>query len=329
MDRCRVGMVGAGGVAARHAAVLSGLSGVHVVAVADPDLPRAQALAARHGADFYPSHTAMLEAADLDAVYICVPPFAHGDPEHAVIEAGLPFFVEKPLALDYPTAQRVAAAVRERGLPTAVGHHWRYLASLERAQDLVDGLEVRLALGHWLDRVPPVPWWVRRDRSGGQVVEQAVHVLDLARVLVGEVAEVHAVASGAPPPGCTGEACDLVDAATVATLRFAGGGVGTLATTCLLGWKHQAGLQVYADGLALEITEAELRYDAGSGPTVVADPGEAKRRVDQAFIDAVRGRGDDVRVDYAEALRTHLLACAIARSAAEGRPLVLRDGQVR
>jgi predicted dehydrogenase len=264
---------------------------------------------------------------------VCVPPFAHGPPEHAVVAAGLPFFVEKPLALDLDTAHSIAGAVRERGLRTAVGHHWRYLSVLDQARDLMAGRQVRLALGHWLDKVPPVDWWVHRDRSGGQVIEQAVHVLDLARLLVGEVGAVEAVAAGSPVSPSPGEAADLVDAATAATLRFTDGAVGTLAATCLLGWKQRAGLQVYADGLALEVTETELAYDIGDGPTVIPDTGEAKRRIDRAFVDAVLGRGDDVRTDYAEALRTHALACAIARSAREGRridvpplPTSTRDG---
>ena len=43
--------------------------------------------------------------------------------------------------------------------------------------------------------------------------------------------------------------------------------------------------------------------------------------MDRAFVDAVRGIGDDVRAPYAEALRTHRLACALAASAATGQPV--------
>jgi predicted dehydrogenase len=51
---------------------------------------------------------------------------------------------------------------------------------------------------------------------------------------------------------------------------------------------------------------------------VPGDPEAARVAVDRAFIDAVRGLGDDVRVPYAEALRTHRLALAITRSQATG-----------
>ena len=50
----------------------------------------------------------MLDAEGLDAAYVCVPPFAHGAPELAVFERGLPFFVEKPLAADLETAEQIA-----------------------------------------------------------------------------------------------------------------------------------------------------------------------------------------------------------------------------
>ncbi len=190
---------------------------------------------------------AELLATGLDAVYVCVPPFAHGPAEEAIIEAGLPMFVEKPVAVDLSTAERIADLVARRGLRTAVGHHWRYLSVLDQARDLLADRPVRMVSGAWLDKVPPVAWWSRRDRSGGPVVEQAAHVLDLIRVLAGEVTEVTAYGNGTPPPV---DGADI-DSVTTAALRFANGAVGTLSAACVLGWKHRAGLEVLADGLAL------------------------------------------------------------------------------
>ncbi|MDM4777925.1 Gfo/Idh/MocA family oxidoreductase, partial [Micromonospora sp. b486] len=59
-----------------------------------------------------------LLAAGPDAVYVCVPPFAHGPVEEAVVAARVPMFVEKPVALDLETAERIAALVQQRGLLT-------------------------------------------------------------------------------------------------------------------------------------------------------------------------------------------------------------------
>ncbi|WP_067963269.1 Gfo/Idh/MocA family protein [Nocardiopsis trehalosi] len=312
---CSVGIIGAGGVAARHAEVLSGFGDVRIAGVADTDVDRAGALARRCGATPYPHHEELLAREELDAVYICVPPFAHGPAELAAVDAALPFFVEKPLGVDTSAAEDIAARVRERGLLTAVGHQWRYLEAVERARELLAGREVRMVLGHWLDKVPPVGWWARADRSGGQVVEQAAHVVDLARLLAGEVESVHALESETRAAGIPDAD---VAAATVATLRFRGGAVGTLAATCLLAWKHRAGVEVYAEGLALEVSEAGLRVHTAAEPELFEDDGTAKERVDRAFVDAVLGRGGDVRTDYAEALRTHRVTCAIAESALTG-----------
>ncbi|MEV6490928.1 Gfo/Idh/MocA family oxidoreductase [Actinoplanes sp. NPDC051633] len=316
MTMTRVGMVGAGGVAQRHARVLSSLPGVRLAGVTDVRHEAAAGLAEAHGAVAYPDLTALLDDGP-DAVYVCVPPFAHGPAERAVIAAGLPMFVEKPLAADLDTATALAALIAERGLITAVGHHWRYLAVVEQARKVLAGREVRLVTGAWLDKVPPVAWWARADRSGGPVVEQAAHVLDLARHLAGEVTDVWAAGNGTPPRV---EGAD-VDGATVAALRFASGAVGTLAQTCVLGWKERAGLEIYADGLSVAVSETGLVVrDAGGEETTPSDPDSARVAVDRAFIDAVRGDADDIRVPYAEALRTHELAVRIAEAARRTEP---------
>ncbi|MEV1320642.1 Gfo/Idh/MocA family oxidoreductase [Micromonospora arborensis] len=314
MRACRVGLVGAGGVAQRHARVLTGFDDVELVGVTDVAPEATSALAAPHGARAC-ADVAELLATGPDAVYVCVPPFAHGPAEEAVIEAGVPMFVEKPVAVDLGTAERIADLVARSGLRTAVGHHWRYLSVLDEARELLAGRPVRMVSGAWLDKVPPVAWWARRDRSGGPVVEQAAHVLDLIRVLAGEVTEVTAYGNGTPPPV---DGADI-DSVTTAALRFADGAVGTLSAACVLGWKHRAGLEILADGLALALTEDGLSIrDADGERHVPADPEAARVAVDRAFIDAVRGIGDDVRVPYAEALATQRLALAVADSARSG-----------
>lgn len=232
-------------------------------------------------------------------------------------------FVEKPLGLDVATAERVQTAVAAAGVLTSVGHHWRSSEAVQRAQHAVDGQAVRLVSAAWLDKVPPVPWWSQRAGSGGQVVEQAVHVLDLVRLLAGDVAEVHAFGDGAPP-----SAGADVDSATVAALRFASGAVGTVAATSRLGWMHRAGLELYADGLALSLTEDGLvtRDEHGIVEHPV-DPDAARTAADRAFVDAVLRRlhaGSGVLVSHAEALRTHRLACALADSAAANAPVAPR-----
>ncbi|WP_431896522.1 Gfo/Idh/MocA family protein [Nonomuraea sp. bgisy101] len=309
----RIGIIGAGNVAARHADVLSTFPDVTIAGIADTEPHKAEALASRHGSPAYGDHADLLAAGRLDAVYVCVPPFAHGTPELDCLESDLPIFVEKPLALDLETAERIGAEIQRKSLPSAVGHHWRYLDIIDRARELLEERPIQLAIGHWLDKVPPVPWWIRRELSGGQVLEQAVHVLDLARALVGEVTMVHAVPGGTPGEG-------EVDRATAAVLRFESGAAGLLAVTCMLTSKGRVGLEVCAEGVSLDISETRLVTD---GRSIMEDPGRAKTRVDREFVNAVQGRTSDVRAPYEEALRTHRLAHAVARSAGERVPVTL------
>ena len=319
-QQSRIGIVGAGGVARRHVGALAAMPDVTLVGITDPDAARAEDLAGTVGTTPATDVDDLL-ARGVEAVWVCVPPFAHGDVEEQVAAAGVAMFVEKPLGLDVATAEKVGAAITAAGVPTSVGHHWRSSAAVARARELLEGRTVRLVTATWLDKVPPVPWWAQRGSSGGQVVEQAVHVLDLARLLAGEVTGVHAVADSAPPPG--GD----VDSATAGTMRFAGGGVGTLAATCRLAWKHRAGLEIYSDDLALTLTEDTLTVRDGDGTwTVEVDPADARTAADRAFVDHLAGRapsGPGAVVDYGEALRTHRLACAIADSVASGAPVTL------
>lgn len=313
---CRIGFVGTGGVARRHASVLSGFPDVELVAATDL-LPERAAEFAREYDVLAVDGRADLLAQGLDAVYVCVPPGAHGAVEVELAAAGVALFVEKPLAADLATAEWIERRLRARPVLTRVGHHWRCAEPVRRARELLAGRRIRLVAGTWVDKVPPVPWWTDRTRSGGPLVEQAAHVLDLARVLVGEVAEVHAASAGPVSGGS-------VDAATAAVLCFACGAVGTFGTSCAAPARHRTGLEIVADGLVVGVGEDWLEvHDADGRRIEEFDAWTPRVAADRAFVDALQGRVPDpldplaAPPDYREALRTHRLACTLARSAAD------------
>jgi predicted dehydrogenase len=308
----RVGLVGAGAVGARHAHTLAGFPDVDLVVICDPVAAVGEALAGRFGVPCVDRLESLLRARP-DAVWVCVPPFARGEPETALIRAGLPFFVEKPLAADLPAAERVAAAVASAGLPTATGYHWRHLDTVERARAALTGRLVRLVDARWWGTTPPPAWWGEERLSGGQIVEQATHVLDLVRVLAGEVAEV---IGGAAPSSAEGR--DVPDA-TAAVLRLHSGAVGTVSTSCVLPALTEAGLDVAADGVSVHVTETSLRVRTRAGEDRAEPSVDARRAVDRAFVDVLNGGPvAPGLVDVAEALRTHRLAWAVAEATRTG-----------
>ena len=320
VTRTKLGFIGAGGIAHRHFGVLETMPDVEIAAIADPDPARADEAARRSGARAFADADAMLAEMALDAVYICVPPFAHGPAERACLARNLPFFVEKPLSLDLDLATEIAAEVERAGLITATGYHWRYLDTVDEARARLMENPAHLMTGFWLDGTPPPRWWWRTDGSGGQVVEQATHLIDLARFLAGDVVEVQAMAARRDREGFDG--LD-VPTATTATLRFAGGAIATLSATCLLGWNHRVGLHVFADRLAMEITDHDIMIDDGHGRPVRGAEGDPVWREDRDFIDAVQGGENRIRCPYGEALATHRVALAVSQAAATGAAVTL------
>jgi predicted dehydrogenase len=315
-------MIGAGFIAKRHLQNLLGFADVTVAAVADSAPGRAADLVRHCAARAYTDYRAMLDNESLDALYLCVPPFAHGPLEQDALDRRLPFFVEKPLATEWATAAAIAKQVATQNLVTAVGYHWRYLDTTEEAQALLARQPARLALGYWLDGTPPVPWWGQSAQSGGQMIEQTTHIFDLARLLVGEVTTVYAAGARTLRPDYREmDICEV----TTATLHFASGALGNLASTCLLGWPHRIGLHLFCDRLVIELSEFDMMVDQGHGRPLRRAEGDPFIREDRAFIDAVQGQPNRIRVDYAEALQTHALTVAATRSVQAGHTIALKS----
>ncbi len=324
MERARIGFVGVGGIANRHLEVLSGFKDVHLVAFADPEFDRAKDAALHFGAKAFPDAGAMLAGQELDAAYICIPPFAHGQVERDLIARRIPFFVEKPLTLNLKLASELAMAVGEAGLITAVGYHWRYLDTVEEARQRLRENPAQLVCGFWLDQTPPPQWWWKNHMSGGQMVEQVTHIIDLARYLVGDVTRVFGQITHKERENFPG-----LDVATAsaASLSFASGAIGNIAATCALRWGHLIGLNIFCDGLAIELTDRDIMVDVGAGRPVRRAEQDPVWLEDRDFIDAVRGGGNRIRCSYQEALLSHRIALAIARSADLGIPIELKDFQ--
>jgi predicted dehydrogenase/glycosyltransferase involved in cell wall biosynthesis/NADPH:quinone reductase-like Zn-dependent oxidoreductase len=320
MNKTRIGFIGVGGIAHRHLDILSRFEDVALVAFADTNMQRAEDAASRFGAKSFDDHRKMLDEAELDAVYICIPPFAHGDAERDVISRSVPFFVEKPITLDIELAEELAAAVKAANLITGVGYHWRYLDTTDEAKRLLAENPAQLLSGYWLDQTPPPQWWWKKDGSGGQMVEQTTHIIDLARYLVGEVTEVYGRAGfkdRSEFPGLD------VPAVTTANITFQSGVIANISSTCLLGWSHKIGLNIFADKLAIELTDHDIMVDVGAGRPVRHAEGDPVWREDRDFIDAVRGGENHIRCDYADALATHRVALAISSSAVSGEAVRL------
>ena len=319
MAATRVGIVGAGWIAKVHMRVLSGSDDVKVVGVSSRSLEAAGRLADPVGARVYPDYRAMLDGAELDAAFVCVPPYAAADPVQAVVDREVALFAEKPLGVDDESPVRIAKAIREKGIVSCVGYQWRYLEVVDRARELIEGRPPQLVVGSWLGETPGAEWWIRKAQSGGQIAEQATHIFDLARYLAGEMEPTAASGRRVPRPAYPDS--DILDV-TATSVRFASGAIGSFSTTSLLPTAHRVELETVSDGLALtlQVLDHRLIVRQGAEAITLAPPSEFDtpyRLQNRAFIDAVQGKPNRIRSAYDDALLTHHLTFAATRLAEE------------
>jgi predicted dehydrogenase len=317
----KIGVVGTGGVAQRHLGVLRGIADLEVVGHLSHAPTRAAAQAAQWGGQAFTTIDDLLDRQRPDAVWVCVTPDGHGPLEAKLIERQIPFFVEKPLSVDLATAEALAARLLPTSLVVAVGYKFRGLDTLDRARDLLAEHPPRMVHAVWYDSLPPPAWWRRAAHSGGQVVEQATHVLDLARCLVGE-AEVLAGLAGQWPRADAPDA-DVPDV-SAALLRFqtADGPVpGLLSATSLLRGHQAIELQLVCEGRVVRVSERALVVATGRETDELLTAVDPFLVEDLAFVEAVRA-ADPARVlcSYADALATHRLACAVRDALAPTPP---------
>lgn len=317
----RVGFIGTGGIAQTHLRSLATVADASIVAVCDVAPERAQQAASSFGAKAYTDYRQMLEHEQLQAIFLCVPPFAHGTIEEEVVKKGIHLLVEKPLGLRMDAVRRKQAAIEQAGVIAAAGYCVRYSHLVEKVREwLGQGFATALAEAHyWGGGYSPV-WWRNFDQSGGQLVEQATHVVDLLRYLVGEVEEVHAhytrVAAPEDPKFTVPTACSL-------SLKFRDGAVGTVTTSCVVG-ASEAGVNLLGPAGAIHYTYGEARLVKGASIIVERPVGDMYTNQAQAFVKAVAsGDRSLIRSTYADAARTLALTLAANQSAAEGRPIKL------
>lgn len=196
MSRLRAGLLGPGGIGARHVAALAKLPEAYdFVAAAGRDFARAQAFTAQHGGTAYGDLEQMLDAAALDVLVVATPPFATAEPVERAAARGVHLLVEKPIALDLARAQHTVRAVEAAGVTAAVGFMYRHGEAIARWQALAaEGATgpVGMFCGSYHCNALHAPWWRERSKSGGQMLEQVIHLIDLVRLFMGEPDTVYA-----------------------------------------------------------------------------------------------------------------------------------------
>jgi len=194
-NKVGVAIVGCGLIGQKR---VKSLGPARLVACADVVLERAQALAANSpGATATADWQAVLGRADVDVVMDATTNNMLAEISLAAVQAGKHVLVEKPAARSVQELDAVIEAARQNGRLVRVGFNHRYHPALLKARELFESgvlgelMFVRGRYGHG-GRVGYDKEW-RADPAlsgGGELMDQGVHLIDLARWFLGDFSEV-------------------------------------------------------------------------------------------------------------------------------------------
>lgn len=322
----RLAIVGTGGIAEYHLANIRKMDDVEVVGLCDIERSRAEAKAKEHGGRAYTDAAQMLDAEKPNGVLVCTPPFVRLAPIQAACDRGIPFFCEKPPAASVDDARKIESVVAKAGIVHTVGFMYRHLELVDRARELMKGRTLLAVRSTFLNGPlfsPTFPAWFKlEEKSGGPLLDQAIHALDLIRFLCGDVKRVFALGSNRATT--RGPEVTITDTQNV--LLELASGVGVTHNHTWASEPARVHIElIFREGhLLLDLREYRLtgkinkgEYDEKPGDDCYAT--EIRR-----FVQAARsGDGAALRSTYADGVKSLAVVLAANRSIASGKPETL------
>lgn len=321
-----VGLVGAGRMGRLHLQKVSEMRDVRVAGVCDPDGLRAEALARRFGCRNHTALPEMLEREGLDALYVCSPVSFHAEAVRLAAERGVHLFVEKPLALDLREGREMIEAVERADVLCAVGYQYRYHQVLDKIYDALRSEPISLVHGYWYWTAPPVAATRSKAVSGGPIVDQLTHLIDLGRMFAGEVERVSAEYTLNTRKD---EDFDNWDGSSV-ILRFEEGAIGSFSSTLSLYPSLVDNPNMSYMGLEIFIKDRMARFRPDSAtiyhPDHVTEWSGLGGDIDREFIRACKTENPSrIRSTIRDAYRSLAVSLACNEAALAGESVKVTE----
>jgi len=224
----RTAFIGVGGISPVHLNYLKTRRDVNIAALCD--IRREQALKRQqeYGGEIFTDYRPMLDQVKPDAVWLCTPPRVRREILLACADRGIPVFCEKPAERHEAKAAATAKALARRKARVQIGYVFRCTPAVRQLRRLMQDDHIHLVQSFYACNVSLTmglpPWFYDKAKSGGALVDQATHNLDLLRYLFGEVQEVRGSAANPvhrPRKGYT------IDETLGLVFKFAGGIIGS------------------------------------------------------------------------------------------------------
>lgn len=262
-----------------------------------------------------------------DAVYITSPTPFHPAQAIQTAERGIPMYLEKPLALDEASFEEMRQVIKQSGVLHCVGLQWRYRRFTRIIREALPPGGPSMAVAQWYWWTPPVPWLRDRKQGGGQVFDQMVHLIDLARCLVGDIVRVYA--EFGQSSNSTYPDFDNWDVYCL-TLRFASGCVGSFSSTYKLNnpLETRVVMDLISENQMIRYTPEKLEVHGSDQAQVYLEPAETsldmvgRDAIEEAFLKAVRDDSPEPILTDMDAVRNTMeVLFAATQSAETGKPI--------
>jgi predicted dehydrogenase len=297
------GIIGCGNVTeVKSGPAFNKVEGSRLIAVMRRNRSLAEDYAARHNVPkYYSDANDLINDKDVNAVYVATPPGSHMEHAIAVIKAGKPVYIEKPMAVNYEECIKINEASLKHGIPVFVAYYRRALPGFLKVKDLIEKGsigKVRL-IQIQLFKTPSedeksgrLPWRVDPVLSGGgHFFDLACHQLDYLDFLFGPVLEVRSIVLN---QGGLYKAEDFV----TAELVFQGGIAGT-GTWCFNASKESNRDIIEITGTAGSITFSTFSFEpivvineSGRQELVNERPEHVQLYLIDRIVRALEGKGE-------------------------------------
>jgi predicted dehydrogenase len=194
-----VGIIGCGVIGSKRAKALG--SRGNLIACADTNIDKAEALAQMYGAKAFNNWADLLQIADIDIVIISTLHNSLAEITLAAVQAGKNVLVEKPAARSASELEQILPLVSDFSAKVRVGFNHRYHPALLKAKELVTSgvlgelMFIRGRYGHGARVAYDSEWRANPDLSGGgELIDQGPHLIDLSRWFLGDFTDVQGFA---------------------------------------------------------------------------------------------------------------------------------------
>jgi predicted dehydrogenase len=316
----KVGFIGTGRIYKSHLAALRKIEGVEITSVCDILPEVLERTSKETSGKPYIDYREMLDREKLDAVWICTPANVHTENVLYCIDKKVPFFLEKPAAMSEKEGDAVLKKLKETGIYHSVGYMLRYSPVIEKLRELLVSEKIIFPAAEYFWTIPLVDSIKSKENAGGQIVDQATHLIDLLRYVVGEITSVYTGRSRGFFPE---DKLYTGDDASGTVFDFKSGISGSLLCTYALfpeiSKYYPPKIRIICKKKIIEYTGSKLDIITPEKKETLEYPADAKLLEDKAFIEGLKYKDTpDIRSTYEDALKTLKVSLAANRSMETG-----------